>query len=640
MTGRTPLVPRPVAALGPFVAVGVLDAAEIQLAATFARRSPGTPTEVLLGLALAARAPRLGHVCIELAGVADTVAVDGLDAATLAALPWPEPAAWAAALARSPLVHVGEPPAPGAAGAVVPPLVWDGERLTLHRYARYEREVAGALLARAGATSEALVPATDLDALLDRFFGPEDGAGPDLQRRAARVALSRRLAVVAGGPGTGKTRTVARLLAAAQAAAVAAGRPLQVALVAPTGKAAARLTEAVHHEIDQLPDLPPDVAARMRAAEALTVHRLLGRADGIRFRHDADDPVAHDLVVIDESSMASLPLMARFLAAVRPDAHVVVVGDPDQLASVEAGAVLGEIVRAAAPAPSPLHPVVVVLDRVHRFGAASPIARLADAVRRGDAEAALALLADPSGPEVQRLDPTDPSALAPLLAELGDNARRLAAAAAAGDAAGALAAALETKVLAATRRGPNGVADWQLRTETLLASTPEGPDTSARWYLGRPVMITRNDYFSGLFNGDAGILVATPDGPQVAFAGPDGWRRFEPARLDELDTWWAMTIHKSQGSEFGHAVVALPDGSSPVLTRELLYTAITRAKQRVTVVASAAAVRTAVSRPVTRTSSLAGLLGAEPASPAPADGSPNERPPAEPEQLSLLLDEP
>ncbi|HEX2575170.1 MAG TPA: AAA family ATPase, partial [Aquihabitans sp.] len=450
-------MPAEVAALAPFAAAGVLDASEVQLAALLARRAPGADDPTLLGAALAARAPRLGHVCVELATVAGTVAVDGLGADALADLPWPEPAAWAAALAASPLVHVGAT-APADAAGEVRPLVWDGARLTLHRYARYERGVAAALLARAGAVAATLVPAEDLDALLDRFFGEEPAGAPDLQRRAAATALTRPLAVVAGGPGTGKTRTVARTLAVAQTAAAARGRALHVALVAPTGKAAARLTEAVHHEIDQV-ELDPGVADRMRAAEALTVHRLLGRADGIRFRHDADDPVAHDLVVVDESSMASLPLVARLLDAVRPDAHVVLVGDPDQLASVEAGAVLGEIVRAAAgsTAGAPLPDAVVRLDRVHRFGAESAIAALADAIRGGDADTALALLHDPERPDVALVDPTDGDALSALEDELAEAATRLAAAAAAGDAAAAMAAALDVKVLAATRRGPNGV---------------------------------------------------------------------------------------------------------------------------------------------------------------------------------------
>lgn len=609
MTEWRPVVPPEVAELAPFVAAGVLDAAEIHLAAAFARRSPGTSAEVLLGLALAARAPRLGHVCIELATVANTVAVDDLDAQDLGSLPWPAPTAWAAALAASPLVQVGAPTDQLDGTAEVAPLVWDGSRLTLHRYAVYERAVAADLLGRSGVPLRGLVPEASLGPLLDRFFGPDSPTAPDLQRRAARAALTLRLAVIAGGPGTGKTRTVARLLAVAHASATAEGRTLAVALVAPTGKAAARLTEAVHAEIDQV-DLDEATADQMRAAEALTMHRLLGRADGIRFRHDARDPVAHDLVVVDESSMASLPLVARLLDAVRPDAHVVLVGDPDQLASVEAGAVLGEIVRAAAPAdpPAPLHPAVVVLERVHRFGADSAIAALAEAIRRGDAVTAVGLLNDPVRAEITRIDPSDRSGLSPLHEELGASAELLVAAAANSDPGGAMDAALAVKVLAATRRGPNGVAEWQERLETLLAARRPTLDTSRRWYLGRPVLVTRNDYFSGLFNGDAGIFVSTVDGPRVAFAGADGWRHFEPSRLDELDTWWAMTIHKSQGSEFAHVAVALPEGPSPMLTRELLYTAVTRARQRVTIVASEASVVAAINRPVARASSLAGLL--------------------------------
>ncbi len=616
MSRPLPLVPDEVAHLAPFVDAGVLDAAEVQLAGLLARRAPTTPPSVLLAAALAARAPRLGHVCVELDRVAASVAVEGLDATVQAALPWPEPAAWIAELEASPLVRVGAPVAPLGATEEVPPLVWDQGRLTLDRYARYERSVAADLRRRAADTGQGLVPAEQVDTLLDRFFppapGPADAAVPDLQRLAARAALTRRLAVVAGGPGTGKTRTVARMLAVAHTAAAAADRVLQVALVAPTGKAAARLTEAVHHEIEQV-ELDPGVATRMRAADALTVHRLLGWAGGIRFRHDADHPLPHDLVVVDESSMASLPLMSRLLDAVRPDAHVVLVGDPHQLASVEAGAVLGEIVRAgtSGSADRPLAGSVVVLERVHRFGATSPIAALADAIRTGRADDVLALLDDPDVVEVTRIDPAGPAHAAARRAfegELVDAADALVRAAQTGDVDGAWAAATGTKVLTATRRGPNGRSAWQLLVESRLQQRLGSLDTGQRWYPGRPVLVTRNDPRTGLFNGDAGIVVLTPDGPRVGVAGADGWRLLEPSRLAEVETWWAMTIHKSQGSEFAHVAVALPDPPSPMLTRELLYTGVTRAKQRVTVVAGEASVRAAVTTQIPRASSLADLL--------------------------------
>jgi exodeoxyribonuclease V alpha subunit len=667
-----PLVPGSVGVLEPFVLAGVFDPAEVQLAASVARLSPGLPDEVLLALAVAARGPRRGHVCVELADVARLVVGD-VDDRTVD-LPWPDPADWAAALESSPVVgapadHLDEPHRP---------LVWDGRRLYLHRFFHHETVVAHELRARAlrgggttvdaGDTSaDASSPlgvaggapgageASEIEHVLDRLFGPDptmvdpaagDGAGPpaagaaepDLQRLAARTALEHGLAVIVGGPGTGKTRTVARLLAAAQLRAAAQGRQLDVALAAPTGKAAARMTEAVRAATDELaaegdPELVP-VLDLLRATDATTVHRLLGWAPGTRFRHDRSHPLPHDLVVVDETSMVALPLMARLLDAVRPDAQLVLVGDPYQLASVEAGTVLADVVgpalgtttsggRAAEAETSagsasaaetsqgsvsgPLAGHVAVLRRSRRFDAGSGIAALAEAVRLGDADAALAVLDDDVA-DTRWVRPDDAAALAELEHQVVDAGVEVAMAALAGFASSGLQAALAVKVLAATRHRRGGLYDWNERIESAIAARVPDLAIGRRWYVGRPVIVTANDPLTRVANGDVGLVVAQGDGLAVAFPTGDDVRLVPPSRLDRVETWWAMTIHKSQGSEFDHAVVSLPESDSPILTRELLYTGVTRARSRVTVVGTEESLRAAIDRPIARASGLRARL--------------------------------
>lgn len=618
-------IPPEAASLRPFVDAGVLRVPEVQVAAAVARSVPGTPHEVLLAAALCVRALQLGHVCVALdealpglgaeragdsdpSSDGDSEADHALDAA-VAALVWPEPAAWAAALGSAAAVVVRDAatggPATAVVGDVTLPLVFDGRRVYLERYWRYERQVGDRLIS--AAAEDDLAASGSLDAVLDTYFGADDPAQPDLQRRAASVALRRRVTVVAGGPGTGKTYTVARLLAAAHQLAIDAGRPLVVALAAPTGKAAARMSEAVHQAVTTA-SLPPEVAGPLLATEAGTIHRLLGWRDGMSFRHDHTDPLPHDLVVIDETSMVDLPLMAKVLDALRPQTRLVLVGDPFQLASVEAGAVMGDIVGPAARGPlvvsGKLEDSIVVLDRVHRFGSDSAIARLADSVRTGDVDGALDVLRDPSVDDVTLIDPGDADALTMLRREVAKQAAIVVRAAHAGDAEAAMAAALDLKVLCGTRWGPLGSYGWRDEIERRLGRLVPGVRTDRRWYVGRPVIVTRNDYVTGVFNGDTGIVILRDDRPVVAAPSAAGMRELAPSQLAELETWWAMTVHKSQGSEFAHAVVSLPAAGSRILSNELLYTGITRGKERVTLVATEAAVRAAILQPITRASGL------------------------------------
>ncbi len=606
-------VPDEVATLQPFVDAGVFGPAEVHLAATVARVADGTlGHHELLALAVAARAPRSGHVGVPL-DEAHRVVVDERPAAAasdgptpaeqVGALDWPDPAQWATSLAASPVV------ADGDSGAARPlrPLVFDAGRLYLQRLWADEQRIAQQVRERCG-EHDAHV---DAGSVLDATFGPVDPDGHvDLQRLAAARALSQRLTVLVGGPGTGKTRTVARFLAAAL---LRDGVDRRVALCAPTGKAAARMTDAVHRAVAELgegTDVPPDVLDALSGTEATTIHRLLGRGRGVRFRHDRRDPLPHDLVVVDETSMVALPLMARLLDALRPDARVVLVGDPDQLVSVEAGTVLADLV-AADDGSGPLAGHVVRLVRGHRFEADSGIAAAAAAVRGGDADAVVDLLSSRRD-DLRWVRPDDPVALGDVEAEVVGASVELVRRALDGDAAGSLDAASAVKVLAATRFGAFGRYGWDDRVEAAVRRAVPGVAAGGEWYVGRPVMITVNDPATGVANGDTGVVLDGADdgtgGPAVRRlaieAGRDGPRFVPVSRLGRVDSWWTMTIHKSQGSEFPHVVVSLPDDGSPILTRELLYTAITRAQQQVTVIASEAAVRRAVDRPVLRASGL------------------------------------
>ncbi len=564
-----------------FNVAGVLSAADVHVAQRLGRLVGEHDEAALLAAAFAARAPRLAHVRVDLATVRERVAVDTDLPVDVGALPWP--AGWVDSVAASPLVAGGGP------------LHLDGTRLYLDRYWREERQVASDLRARAALDA----PDVDEDSLatgLTELFGTE---ADDHQRLAAATAVSRRLAVVAGGPGTGKTTTVARVLALLHQQALSAGQPAPlVALAAPTGKAAARLEEAVHGEAHRL-HVSDEAKAWLLGLSAVTLHRLLGwqPANRARFRHDRSNRLPHGVVVVDETSMVALTLMARLLEAVRPAARLVLVGDPDQLASVEAGAVLGDIVAGAAVADS-----IVVLRKVHRFGGA--IAELAEAVQRGDAGGATDVLTG-DHPDVAWL-PVDVAvagraALTPVRDAVVDAGGRVAEAAALGRGRDALAALGSFRLLCAHRRGPYGVSAWIGHVERWLDLAGAGG-----WYAGRPLLVTENDYGLGLYNGDSGVVVAHGDdgGVRAVFERRGQLLELTPQRLPPVETVYAMTVHKAQGSQFDEVAVLLPDAGSPILTRELLYTAITRARRRLILVGTEETVRGAVARPITRASGL------------------------------------
>ncbi|BDX34296.1 RecBCD enzyme subunit RecD [Mycobacterium antarcticum] len=543
---------------------GVLESSDVHVAQRLTALAGEADERVALAVAFVVRGLRGGSVCVDLSSVA--AQVDDPE------LPWPAADAWLAAVHASPLL---------AAPHV---LRREGDLLYLDRYWREEEQVAKDLRAMLGGAT------TAADTDLERLFP----AGYEEQRRAAKTALSQRLTVLTGGPGTGKTTTVARLLALFAGQSGSAPR-LRIALAAPTGKAAARLQEAVQVEIDEL---DPADRERISGLRATTLHRLLGsRPDNSsRFRHHRANRLPHDVIVVDETSMVSLTMMARLLEAVRPEARLLLVGDPDQLASVEAGAVLADLVEGLGATEGT---AVAALQTSHRFG--ESIGALAAAIRDGDADGAIEVLRA-GGEHIEWLDVED--AMADLSKVLLPQALRLREAAVLGDAATALETLDEHRLLCAHRRGPHGVQHWNRQVERWLAEATGEPIWSD-WYAGRPVLVTANDYGLTLYNGDTGVTVSDPTGLRAVIGGAGAPLSFATGRLADVDTMHAMTIHKSQGSQASEVTVLMPPVDSRLLTRELFYTAVTRAKAKVRVVGSEASVRAAIDRRAVRASGLA-----------------------------------
>jgi exodeoxyribonuclease V alpha subunit len=558
---------------------GVLDAADVHVARRLCALASVDDERVALAVAFVVRAVRGGSVCVDLTTVADPELGD---------LPWPDVEAWHTAVAGSALVTSATP--------VLRLLEHDGLRLLyLDRYWREEEQVHADLVSRPD--SSATPDDAWLSPALDRVFPP---AGYDEQRAAARVALTHATTVLTGGPGTGKTTTVAALLALCAEQAERAGEPpIRIALAAPTGKAAARLQQAVEDEVVKL---PADDRGRLAGVRAVTLHRLLGaRPDtSSRFRHHRDNRLPHDVVVVDETSMVSLTMMARLLEAVRPGSRLILVGDPFQLASVEAGAVLADLVETV---QETTRVGVAALVTSHRFG--ESIGALAEAVRAGDADRAIALL-EAGGDHVELVHVDDP---APRIRSLVvPHALGVLRAAETGDADRALELLDRQRLLCAHREGPYGVRHWNSQVERWLGEE-SGEPIYAAWYAGRPLLVTANDYGLGIYNGDTGVAVRPPAGApgralRAAVAGSAGRLDLATSRLGQVETMHALTIHKSQGSQADDVVVILPPPESRLLTRELFYTAITRARERVVVVGSPSDVRAAIDRRARRATGL------------------------------------
>ncbi|HJW46488.1 MAG TPA: exodeoxyribonuclease V subunit alpha [Lysobacter sp.] len=623
-------------------------------------RGVASDERVLLATALASLAISEGHAAFDPARP-QLLLDDGRD--------WPAAGAWREALTQSPWVATPEADAIADASR---PLALEHGLLYLRRYREYERRLAAGLRRLA---TQATVTG-DLVALVPLFaqLFPQ-ARDHDLQARAAALALVQSLLLITGGPGTGKTTTIARLLVllTAQLRSLDDATSPRIALAAPTGRAAERMAQSLRDAVAQLRALGVDPAlCDALPCEARTLHRLLGSmgdsprfrhdGDSPRFRHDGDNPLPFDVIVIDEASMVDLPLMCKLVAAVPDGAQLILLGDRDQLPSVEAGDVLAAIVDAAgeddtlppelaaclapllgeppaartraavsAPGPQlqlalsfdapshesvdamatalPLHGHRVHLRRGYRQSDALDLAPLAQAVRTGDAGQALALLRDGCLGGVHFHD-----GLSDLLAGPTRNAllapwRELATLT---EPALALQHATRQRVLTALREGAQGANQLNARIEEALAGAQREP-----YFHGRLLLVTENSYRHGLFNGDIGVCLRDADGTAVAwFAGSEGVRSFHPAALPAHTGAFAMTVHKAQGSEYDTVWLQLPRQDALTLSRELMYTALTRARHALHVCAGDAVLRAALSRHAVRVSGLACRLRDFPATPA------------------------
>lgn len=650
------------------------------LDAVFARflweEAPDAPPLAILGGLLASHQLAHGHACLDLGAVLEdpemTLALPPEGAGTPTAdAALRTPAALLAQVSLARWLAALDVPALVGRGAGGTPLVLVEQRLYLRRCWQYEQDINAGITARLArnASLQAALPPDRLRAMLDALFpadAPGLAPGTDWQKIACAAAARSAFTVITGGPGTGKTTTVVKVLAVLQALALqdaATARPVRIRLAAPTGKAAARLSESIAGAVSRLPVAGLPAGDAVRAAiptRVSTLHRLLGSRPGSRkFRHDADHPLALDVLVVDEASMIDLETMAALLQALPPRARLILLGDKDQLASVEAGAVLADLCRDARAgrytpatrawleqvageridddlvdaAGTDLDQSIVMLRHSHRFAAESGIGRLASAIHTGDRHAvarfwrqshagvtrlagrecerdfaALVLngqaqteleLAMGAGLFPETLDtPVDGSRDAGQDHGPHGYARYLRLMHARRPAPGAGQEALDDwarqvlrahgafQLLTTLRHGLWGVEGLNRRVARLLHAHGL-VDATEGWYAGRPVLVTRNDYALGLMNGDIGITLALPvaegQAPalRVAFPMTDGSGRIKwvlPSRLQAVETVFALTVHKSQGSEFDHAAVVLPERLSPILTRELLYTGITRAR--------------------------------------------------------------
>jgi exodeoxyribonuclease V alpha subunit len=651
--------------LRPYRELGVLGSLDVHVVDHLGMLVGESDPDVLLACALAVRAPRNGHVCVDLAQLSDEqLAIEtDREPEEVAARPPPLPKdreAWIARVAKSPLVRIREEL------RAARPFVLDGSVLYTDRYLTYQERLAEAVRARLGVVTkpaDASLLKSGIEALVRPAPDPAGRplGGLDRQRLATAMALLRGLTVISGGPGTGKTYAVRVVLALLWAQWALANDPdagtpgPRVALAAPTGKAAARMKEAIQHGINDFMRAaagvlgqgrtPDQLRAFLDGLEPSTIHRLLGYdpLNPTRFRHDRANPLPHDVVVIDETSMVDLAMMAKLVDAVSGDARIVLLGDQRQLSSVEAGTVLADlcgptgvekvcISKAFARDLSAMagmgtvaehaevrisrgpYDAIVELDRSRRFRPDSGIALFANECLAEDfrSERAVALLANRQ--DVCLLDhmaldsPNDGARKAivdgytpylerlrngPRPGETLDDVHR--------DVVGLFDG---FRILCAHRRGRTGAASTNAAVTRLLASL-QAIDPEDEYWIGRPILVTRNDYVVRLFNGDVGIVVNGAHGEKtVIFPAPGGLRAVPPARLPDHETVFAITIHKSQGSEFGHAMVVLPDRWSAVLTRELVYTGVTRAKARLTMVGKADVLAEALEHTVRRASGL------------------------------------
>lgn len=603
---------------------GVFAAADVHVARRVAALSGAAiGDDELVATALAVRAVRTGSTCVRLNEITaitaerpDDPADDG--PAEPEPLPWPEPAALVDTLRRSPLV-TGCPSGPLRPLALVDSE--SGPLLYLRKYFRQEQSIRAILDRRR--SRRPVVDADRLGRAVDAVFA-EAGEHYDRQRAAAALAATSWTTVLAGGPGTGKTYTVARILAVMEQLL---GENARIGLCAPTGRAAAQMQASIN-------DYRTGGHRLHHAPVATTVHKMLGsRPDG-SFWRGADNRLPYEVVVVDETSMLSVTLMSRLLEALRPDTRLILVGDPHQLSSVDAGVVLADLVDRAgrvetglpeeflAVAPPPegefteaerlaLADGVITLTRGHRYG--GQISAVAAAIQAADGPDGAAEVVDLiTGEGAQRFAAdtlgrvvlVDPERTDPVRAQVISWARALHDAAGAGRDRDALAALMRHRVLCAHRDGRYGVSGWSRRIVDWINEDLGGAIPQTGNYVGEPLLVNKNDVAHRIFNGDSGVVIADGDGRTVVFERGDEVMRLHPSQVADASPVYAMTIHRSQGSQFGAVTVVLPGVDAQLLTKELLYTAVTRARETVYIVGTEAELIAAVNRPVQRASGL------------------------------------
>jgi len=611
---------------------GICSFLDIHFARLLTRLNNGYMRELALAAALMSSYTRQGHICLDLHALAGKRIEKDPEAFILPAVP-----DWRRKLLESRVV--------GSPGEFKPLILDQASRLYLYRYWQYQQILAEVLASRIGGPAEIAGPEA-LKEQLERLF-PSNGTEEfDWQKVAGFAAARKTFCVISGGPGTGKTTTVAKILALLLEQS-SSGK-LRIAMAAPTGKAAARLQEAIKSAKGKLECSERIIEAIPESAS--TIHRLLGAIRGSPyFRHDRDNPLPVDVVVVDEASMVDLALMSKLLQAVPCQARVILLGDKDQLSSVEAGAVLGDIcetgekaffskdfarelqdncsyildagflVRDTAKRPKDC---IIQLQKSYRFPDDSGIGLLSQSVRDSNAGAAVATLKSGKYPDIGWIEMQSGRFLSKAIKDQIEEGFReyfqaveKIRACSGGDAYQRMKEVFDLferfRILCAVREGSRGVAALNSMVENIFEER-HLLRKETKWYVGRPVLIRRNDYNLRLFNGDIGIFL--PDifsgaDSRVFFKGQEAkFRPFHPLRLPEHETVYAMTVHKSQGSEFEKVMFILPDRDSPVLTRELIYTAITRAKEKVSLWGSEAIFRTAVARSTRRMSGLSDAL--------------------------------
>ncbi|MEW6259794.1 MAG: exodeoxyribonuclease V subunit alpha [Thermodesulfobacteriota bacterium] len=576
--------------------IGYLSSYDYHLASTLGKIARDEDPLDLLAVAAAAHFTLQGHSCVDL----HALSLRPIETAEGQALPvaWPEAGTWIDHLERSPLVWRPETASDPEPFPEVPLVLDAAGRLYLARMWCCEQRLASHLKARLSTGREAIDETVLQEGLL-RYFHE----GNDSVRTAAETGVRRRFAVISGGPGTGKTTTVLTILALLVEQAVHHNRPMpNIVVLAPTGKAAARLRVVLRRQ-DRLP-CTPDVRQAL-PTDAATIHRGLGARFelGAPFRYHGRNPLPADIVVVDEASMIDLVLMDRLFEATAPRTRLLLLGDRNQLASVESGSVLSDLCRLGETDPT-WSRAVVHLTKNYRFSEDSGIGRLARAVTNADVEEAIDCLHNPAEADIRRIDPQ-------TLAEALEAARTWLQSWLTETEPETLADRFNRfRILCAHRQGTFGVEHINAALDRMARHLLKVPD-QREWYPGRPVMVLQNDYRLNLSNGDIGWMLSHRaegryrDGGTVWFARPDGgWTSVSPHRLPVHETAFAMTIHKSQGSEFDDVLVVLPEHRSPILTRELLYTAVTRARRSVAIVGSEEIIRQAIQTPIERYSGL------------------------------------